>query len=538
MSEQNQLSQNTLFGDDAEARGDKARENGVSPDGGKASRRVKLPLSSREQLNATIKSVRDLLRKDAGLAGDTDRLPQLTWLLFLKNLDDFEYAREEELGEEYEPVIAHPYRWRDWAAVEDKTQRLTGDELLDFVNNDLIPYLARVSGSGKHDIRTITGTIFQGTYNRVRSGYILREVVDKLSSINFNSSEDIHAVSHFYESMLREMRDSAGDAGEFYTPRPVVRFIIDRLAPKLGERILDPACGTCGFLVEAYEHLRESARSPELHRQLQDSLMGIEKKSMPYLLGVMNLLLHGIEYPNIVERNALSSNIRQIRDAERVDVVATNPPFGGEEERGILNNFPEGMRTSETTLLYFQYVMAVLKRPGGRCGIVLPNGFLFGGGVAAEVKRQLLNRFKLHTIVRLPNGVFTPYTGIPTNLVFFEACEPDREEPCTREVWYYELSLPKGRNNYSKTKPLQFEEFAECIAWWDKREENERAWKVPVEQILANECNLDIKNPNAKGDFEHLPPEQLVEDILKKEQRIIEIMGEIKQVLRIGSNEE
>ena len=538
MSEQNQLSQNTLFGDDAEARGDKARENGVSPDGGKASRRVKLPLSSREQLNATIKSVRDLLRKDAGLAGDTDRLPQLTWLLFLKNLDDFEYAREEELGEEYEPVIAHPYRWRDWAAVEDKTQRLTGDELLDFVNNDLIPYLARVSGSGKHDIRTITGTIFQGTYNRVRSGYILREVVDKLSSINFNSSEDIHAVSHFYESMLREMRDSAGDAGEFYTPRPVVRFIIDRLAPKLGERILDPACGTCGFLVEAYEHLRESARSPELHRQLQDSLMGIEKKSMPYLLGVMNLLLHGIEYPNIVERNALSSNIRQIRNVERVDVVSTNPPFGGEEERGILNNFPEGMRTSETTLLYFQYVMAVLKRPGGRCGIVLPNGFLFGGGVAAEVKRQLLNRFKLHTIVRLPNGVFTPYTGIPTNLVFFEACEPDREEPCTREVWYYELSLPKGRNNYSKTKPLQFEEFAECIAWWDKREENERAWKVPVEQILANECNLDIKNPNAKGDFEHLPPEQLVEDILKKEQRIIEIMGEIKQVLRIGSNEE
>jgi type I restriction enzyme M protein len=191
-------------------------------------------------------------------------------------------------------------------------------------------------------------------------------VVDKLSAINFNSSDDIHTVSLFYESMLREMRDSAGDAGEFYTPRPVVRFIIDRLAPKMGERILDPACGTCGFLVETYEHLRESARSPELHRLLQDSLMGIEKKSMPYLLGVMNLLLHGVEYPNIVERNSLSTNIRQIRDTERVDVVATNPPFGGEEERGILNNFPEGMRTSETALLYFQYVMAMLKRPGGR----------------------------------------------------------------------------------------------------------------------------------------------------------------------------
>ncbi len=197
-------------------------------------------------------------------------------------------------------------------------------------------------------------------------------------------------------------------------------------------------------------------------------------------------------------------------------MVVTNPPFGGEEERGILTNFPEGMRTAETALLFFQYVMAMLKRPAGRCGIVLPNGFLFGGGVGAEIKRQLLTRFNLHTIVRLPNGVFAPYTGIPTNLVFFEACDPNIEEPCTREVWYYELSLPTGRNSYSKTKPLQYEEFADCITWWDNRVENERAWKVPVEQLLANDCNLDIKNPRGKEDFEHLPPEQLVEDILKK----------------------
>ena len=330
------------------------RENGVSEGGGRGKQEGEGPLTSKQQLNSTIKSVRDLLRKDAGLSGDTDRLPQLTWLLFLKNFDDFEYAQEEEQGDVYEPIIAAPYRWRDWAAVEDRTQRLTGDKLLDFVNNHLLPYLARISGTSDRDIRTIVGTIFQGTYNRVRSGYILREVVDKLSAINFNSSDDIHTVSLFYESMLREMRDSAGNAGEFYTPRPVVRFIIDRLAPKLEERILDPACGTCGFLVEAYEHLRKSARSPEQHRLLQDTLMGIEKKSMPYLLGVMNLLLHGVEYPNIVERNSLSTNIRQIRDVDRVDVVATNPPFGGEEERGILNNFPEGMRTSETALLYFQ----------------------------------------------------------------------------------------------------------------------------------------------------------------------------------------
>src|SRR5260221_1995412 len=489
MADIDQFSQPSLLPGDTGTNGNEQQENGASTVSARGARRAKAALSSREQLNSTIKSVRDLLRKDAGLSGDTDRLPQLTWLLFLKNCDYFAYAQEEEEGEAYEPVIAPPYRWRDWAAVEDKTQRLTGDELLDFVNNHLIPYLGRISGSDDRDIRTIVGTIFQGTYNRVRSGYILREVVDKLSAINFNSSDDIHTVSHFYESMLREMRDSADDAGEFYTPRPVVRFIIDRLAPKLGERILDPACGTCGFLVEAYEHLQSQVRSPEQHRLLQDSLMGIEKKSMPYLLGVMNLLLHGIEYPNIVERNSLSPNIRQIKDAERVDVVATNPPFGGEEERGILNNFPEGMRTAETALLYFQYVMAVLKRPGGRCGMVLPNGFLFGGGVAAEVKRLLLTRFNLHTIVRLPNGVFAPYTGIPTNLVFFEACALNGEEPCTRDIWYYELPLPEGRNNYTKTKPLQFEEFADCIVWWDKREENERAWKVPVDQVLANDCN-------------------------------------------------
>lgn len=529
------IEQVALFQQDIDAVHDEKRENGASKGSARGARRAKEPLTSKQQLNSTIKSVRDLLRKDAGLSGDTDRLPQLTWLLFLKNFDDFEYAQEEEQGEVYEPIIAPHYRWRDWAAVEDRTQRLTGDELLDFVNNHLIPYLSRISGSSDRDIRTIVGTIFQGTYNRVRSGYILREVVDKLSAINFNSSDDIHTVSLFYESMLREMRDSAGDAGEFYTPRPVVRFIIDRLAPKLGERILDPACGTCGFLVEAYEHLRESARSPEQHRLLQDTLMGIEKKSMPYLLGVMNLLLHGVEYPNIVERNSLSTNIRQIRDAERVDVVATNPPFGGEEERGILNNFPEGMRTSETALLYFQYVMAMLKRPGGRCGIVLPNGFLFGSdNVSVEIKRQLLTRFNLHTIVRLPNGVFAPYTNIPTNLVFFEACALESEQTCTKEIWYYELPLPEGRNNYTKTKPLQYEEFADCIAWWDKdkREESERAWRVPVEQILTNDCNLDIKNPNSKEDFEHLPPNQLVENILKKEQRIAEIMIEIKRELR------
>ena len=503
---------------------------------GRRVREAKEPLTSKQQLSSTIKSVRDLLRKDAGLSGDTDRLPQLTWLLFLKSFDDFEVMQETMRGDEYVPVIEKPYRWRDWAKVDNLSDRKTGDELLAFVNNELIPYLAELSGVDSRDIRSIVSTIFRGTVNRIRSGYILREVVNKISTINFNSSDDIHAVSHFYETMLKEMRDAAGDSGEFYTPRPVIRFIVNRLAPKPGERVLDPACGTAGFLVEAYEQMKEAVHTPPQRRQLQQSLLGIEKKPMPYLLGVMNMLLHGIESPRITETNALSTNIRQIQVSERVDVVATNPPFGGEEERGILHNFPDGLRTAETALLFFQYVMAMLQRPGGRCGIVLPNGFLFGNGIGAAVKKQLLTRFHLHTIVRLPNGVFTPYTNIPTNLLFFDACvlneDNTDETPCTREVWYYELPLPEGRSNYSKTKPLQYEEFADCIAWWDNRVENEHAWRVPVETLLANDCNLDIKNPNSKKDFEHLPPEQLVESIKHKERRVLEILEEIEQVLR------
>ena len=268
----------------------------------------------------------------------------------------------------------------------------------------------------------MTGKIFRGTYNLVRSGYILREVLETLGGINFNSSDDVHLVSHFYETMLKEMRDASGKSGEFYTPRPLVRLIIDRLNPKLGERILDPACGTCGFLAEAYERLKPEARTPAARRTLQASLLGVDKKTMPYLLGVVNLLLHGIEQPNLDERNTLTTPISSIKDDDRVDVIATNPPFGGEEEEGVLNNFPQGMRTRETAILFFQHIMARLKRPGGRCGVVLPNGFLFGTGVAAEVKKRLLQRFNLHTVVRLPEGVFQPYTNIPTNVLFFEAC--------------------------------------------------------------------------------------------------------------------
>ncbi len=493
-------------------------------------------VTSKQRLSALVKRVRDKLREDAGISTDAERLPQLTWMLFLKFLDDHEKTREEEHGCRYQPIIAPPYRWRDWANPADRTAARKSDELIAFVNNDLFEYLRKRSGSTENDLRDVVGKIFRGTCNLVRSGTILREVLETLDGIDFNSCDDVHLVSLFYETMLREMRDAAGKSGEFYTPRPLVRLIIDRLAPKLGERILDPACGTCGFLAEAYDRLKGEAKNPAARRQLQASLLGIEKKTMPYLLGVVNLLLHGIDQPALDERNTLTTPILSIRNADRVQLIATNPPFGGEEEEGVLNNFPQGMRTKETAILFFQYIMARLKRPGGRCGVVLPNGFLFGTGVAAEVKKQLLQRFNLHTIVRLPEGVFQPYTNIPVNVFFFEAVTPDGSGWCTKEIWYYEHLRPEGCK-YSKTKPLEFEEFAPLIEWWDRREEQERAWRVPVRQVIDNGFNLDRKNPRAAKTLEHLPPKELMASIVEKERKILAIVGEIAALLASGTKE-
>jgi len=488
-----------------------------------------VPLTAKAQLSAATKRARDIMRKDAGLNGDLDRIPQLSWIMFLKCFDDLE-QRREVTEKKYRLAIEPPYRWRDWAGNPDKG--LTGESLLKFINDELFPYLRSLTGTVAGDARDVLAAVFKETYNRMLSGYLLRDVVNLVNRLNFNSSDDIHTLAHLYESMLREMRDAAGDSGEFYTPRPVIRLIVQQVNPRLGERVLDPAAGTGGFLVESYEHLKAQVKNVEDRRRLQeDTLFGIEKKPMPYLLGMMNLLLHGLNRPNLLRDNALRNPLVQITDSARYHVIMTNPPFGGEEEKGIQDNFPEGTRTSETALLFLQFIMRSLKR-GGRCGMVVPNGTLFGDGVCARVKKELLENFNLHTIVRLPNGVFAPYTSIPTNLLFFDRAGP------TKEIWYYEHPLPEGRKNYTKTQPLQFEEFAPCVAWWKNREENDRAWKVSVSDVLKYgengnliSANIDIKNPNGKQDFEHLPPEQLADDILKKEQRIAEIMAEIKQVL-------
>jgi len=436
--------------------------------------KTELPKSTAQQLGSIVKSCRDIMRKDKGLSGDLDRLPMLTWIMFLKFLDDMEQVRQEEAklaGKKFRHTIEPPYRWRDWAA---KPDGITGDALIAFINQEearrpdgkkglgLFAYLRSLQ-SANGDRRDIVAKVFEGTVNRMINGYLLRDVVNKVNEIHFTSRDEIHTLGHLYESMLKEMRDAAGDSGEFYTPRALVKFIVAVVDPKLGETVLDPAAGTGGFLVEAFEHLNKQCKKAEDFSRLQEgTLHGIEPKPLPYLLCQMNLLLHGVEYPEINPLNALRFPLREIGDKDRVDVIMTNPPFGGEEERGILANFPEDKRTAETALLFLQLIMRKLRRPvggskGGRCGMVVPNEVLFGDGICARIKKELLEEFHLHTIVRLPNGVFAPYTGIPTNLLFF-----DRSGP-TKQVWYYEQPLPEGRKNYTKTAPIRFEEFTDCF---------------------------------------------------------------------------
>src|SRR5712692_6539532 len=437
-----------------------------------------------QSLGSLIKSARDIMRKDKGLNGDLDRLPLLTWIMFLKFLDDLELQRAEEVklsGKKFRSAVEPPYRWRDWAA---NPQGVTGDELLSFINQDettrpdgkrgpgLFAYLRGLTSDNGDDRREVIATVFRGVDNRMKSGYLLRDVINKIAGIHFTSSDELHTLGALYESLLREMRDAAGDSGEFYTPRPVVRFMVAVTDPRLGETVLDPASGTGGFLVEAFKHLSAQVQTVADRKVLQErSLFGFEPKPLPYLLCQMNLLLHGLDAPQIDRGNALRFRLSEIGEKERVDLIVTNPPFGGEEEKGIQGNFPEDRQTAETALLFLQVIIRRLHRQQtsagrpARAAVVVPNGTLFGDGVCARIKEELLKEFNLQAIVRFPNGVFAPYTPIPTNLLFF-----DRSGP-TRDVWYYEHALPKGRRGYTKTQPLQYEDLTPCLEWWQNRVE-------------------------------------------------------------------
>lgn len=502
----------------------------------RAPRKQTTPKSSTARLAAIVKSARDIMRTDEGLNGDLDRLPQLAWLLFLRCLDAKEDEREILEGEAFVPAIKPEYRWKAWAA---DRRDLTGPALIDFVNNKLLPYLANLEKEINEyervgfDPRLVISSVFKDLTNRMRNGFLLREVIDLVHKVDFTQQDDVHTMAALYEGMLREMRDAAGDSGEFYTPRPVIRFMVQQMYLELGESILDPACGTGGFLVEALTELGPKAVDTQLLDKLHANLRGIEKKSLPFLLSNMNLLLHDVPQPHILRANALVAMRKEIGASTKVDVILTNPPFGGEEEKSVSDAFDSGFQSRETAWLFLYAILDKLKH-GGRCGIVLPNGVLFGNDTAAtKIKERLLTECNLHTVIRLQQGVFAPYTEIPANLLFFEKGTP------TAETWYYELPLPEGRRSYTKSKPLSFDEFSECQQWWGGperkgREKTSRAWCVPIEDLKERGYNLDLTNPSGREDLSHHDPDELVVDLIKTEHEILNLLEEIQAELRSG----
>lgn len=476
----------------------------------------------KQQLSASIKRARDIMRKDAGLSSDLDRTPQLAWILFLKSFDELE-NKNEKLNPKYRSAIEVPYRWRDWAANDEGK---TGNELLKFVNDKLLPHLRGLKGTKENDPRDVLASLFMETHNRMLSGYLLREVANLIDQINFQSKDDIFTLSHLYESILKEMRDAAGTSGEFYTPRPVVRFIVEIIKPKIGEKVLDPACGTGGFLVEAYEYMKKQAKTAEDWDTLQyKTLYGIEKKPMPYLLGTMNLILHGIEVPNLRRANTLTKALNEITEKDKHDVIITNPPFGGEEEKGIQDNFPASLRTSETALLFLQFITRSLKN-GGRCGIVVPDSMLSSGGVCQKIREQIISDTNLHSVIRLPEGVFSPYTGVPTNILIFEKGNK------TKNIWFYQLNIRDGIKAYSKTKPFEFSELEDVITKYPGRIESENSWIVDIESIIKNNYSLNLHNPNKKNDYSHTTPTILLKEIEVTQISVNKEIGELKDFIK------
>lgn len=430
-------------------------------------------------LSNAIKSIQKIMRKDVGVDGDAQRISQIGWMLFLKILDDRE-QEAELLDDKFESALPKQLRWRTWAA---DSEGMTGDTLIEFVNNELFPSLKNLGvNQDSNGQAVVIREVFDDVYQLMKSGTLLRQVLNKINeSVDFNDSKQRHMLGDVYEQILKGLQ-SAGNAGEYYTPRAVTQFIVDMVDPKLDEKILDPACGTGGFLACCIEHIRQKeVKKPAHEEKLQRSIVGVEKKPLPHMLCNTNMFLHGIDVPvNIRYGNTLTRPLRDYGPKDRVDVIVTNPPFGGMEEDGIEANFPKVFQTSETADLFLVLIMHLLK-DGGRAALVLPDGTLFGDGVKNRIKEKLLEEFNLHTIVRLPDGVFNPYTSIKTNLLFFTKGEP------TKNIWFYEHPYPKGVKSYNKTKPIDIKEFDAEKKWWGKpdtkggfkgRKSNDFAWKV------------------------------------------------------------
>ncbi|MUK65240.1 N-6 DNA methylase [Aliivibrio fischeri] len=483
-------------------------------------------------ISSVIKSIQDIMRKDAGIDGDAQRLGQMSWLLFLKVFD----AQEEELElemDDYREPIPEAFLWRNWA---QNAEGITGDELLEFVNDKLFPQLKNLTAPINLNPRGyVVKSAFSDAFNYMKNGTLLRQVINKLNEIDFTDSNERHLFGDIYEQILKDLQ-SAGNSGEFYTPRAITKFIVKVADPKLGESIMDPACGTGGFLACSFDHVKENyVNTSTDHETLQKQIHGVEKKQLPHLLCTTNMMLHGIEVPvQIKHGNTLNKPLSSWDD--EIDVIVTNPPFGGTEEDGIEKNFPSEMQTRETADLFLQLIIEVLAAPvngkqGGRAAVVLPDGTLFGEGVKTKIKKMLTEECNLHTIVRLPNGVFNPYTGIKTNILFFTKGTP------TKDVWFYEHPYPAGVTNYSKTKPMKFEEFQTELDWWGNeadgfasRVENNQAWKVSIDEIIERNFNLDIKNPY-QGEVVSHDPEELLATYQQQQQEISQLRNQLKDIL-------
>ena len=472
----------------------------------------------------TVKSIQDIMRQDSGVDGDAQRISQLCWMFFLKIIDDQDQELEL-MSDGYRSPIPKRLRWRNWAA---DPEGITGDALLAFINDDLFPTLKDLPVTGASRARVVRD-VFEDAYNYMKSGQLMRQVVNKITAIDFNNLAERQHFGDIYEQILNDLQ-SAGNAGEYYTPRAVTAFMTDRIDPRPGEILFDPACGTGGFLTCALRHMRERyVKTAKDEQKMQAGLRAVEKKQLPHMLCVTNMLLHGIQNPSFVRHdNTLARPYISYTQSDRVDIVLTNPPFGGREEDGIESNFPQHFRTKETADLFLALIVRLLKT-GGRCAMVLPDGSLFGEGVKTRLKEHLLEECNLHTIVRLPNSVFKPYASIGTNLLFFEKGEP------TKEIWFYEHRVPEGQKAYSMTRPIRVEHLKPCVDWWGgaKREgrvENEVAWRVTGDEVKARGYNLDFKNPHTVAD-DHGDPEELLAKLDEAEKQAAALRNQLKTVL-------
>jgi len=451
-------------------------------------------------LKGILDSIRKIMWQDTGLNGDAQRIEQLGWMLFLKIFSDKD-KELELLDDDYTSPIPDELHWDAWAGDDEG---ITGDELQEFVDIKLFRTLRDLKITASDDLRNkralIVREVFEGNNNYMKSGINIRKVLNKLNEIDFNIAKDRHSFGELYETILKELQ-SAGKSGEFYTPRAITEFINEMINPQLGEKVLDPSCGTAGYLTAAIEHLKKQANNVEDRKSIADNVIGWEYKPLPYLLATTNLILHDIEVPKITFRDSLDQPLSNYTTKNRVDAILANPPFGGIVANNNEKNFPQNFRTKESADLFLILMIHLLKK-GGRAGIVLPDGSLTGDGVKQRVRQRLLEECNLHTIIRLPNSVFQPYATVATNLLFFTKGE------ATKEVWYYEHRLPDGQKSYSKTKSIQLKEFNPIKRWWDNRKESEICWKIDIQSLIDRNYDLDINNPHKKEEtIEHTSSE-------------------------------